>query len=161
MKRRMPYRLAVGAALAGSAALAVVVPSGLAGAGAPKPVKEVCTSEAGNATSQTLSGCTGSAVDGTSAVSVTTGANTATLTFNGTGLTALESYTYVLKTGKADKCPTPAGDTPVAEVKEKGTILSGGTATDLVGGKIKGVSCAVNTPGGLAVFNFPGKSADL
>jgi hypothetical protein len=135
MRRFTPIRLLTCAVLAGTASLAIVLPSGIASAKAPKPTKEVCTTLTGNATSQTLSGCSG-------ATGITSGVSnvaTSTVTWNN-GNTSTETYTYSEKTGTKDKCSPPAGDTNVAEVKESGTV-TGGTETVLTKGKIKGTVC--------------------
>lgn len=154
MHRKLIVRAFGCAALAGSV-LAVAVPGAIASA---KPVKLVCTGFSGSATTQYLSGCTptasiGAAGTGTSDVA----SNTVTWA---NGSTSIESYTYTELTGKKDKCPVPAGDTAVAEIKEAGTI-TGGTNTALTGGKIKGQVCVNSNASGIVVSNFPGKSQDL
>jgi hypothetical protein len=138
MRRHLPVRLLVcGAFLAGSASVAALaIPGGIAGA---KGDSLTCTTISGNATSQTLSGCSGTASSQTGS-SGTSQVSTKTTTWV-TGKTSVESYSYKELTGKKDHCPAPAaGYTAVAEVKEKGKV-TGGTATLLVGSKIKGTVC--------------------
>ena len=147
MHRQLPLRLLVcAAALVGSAsAAAIVVPGGMAGAAA---LKVTCTGLTGDATSQTLSGCTGSGASVTGSTG-SSDVSTSTITWS-TGATSVENYTYTGLTGKKDKCVTPAGYTAVEEVKEKGSV-TGGTA--LVGSKIKGTVCVStqNTTGDILV----------
>ena len=146
-----------------AAALSVALPGAVASA---KTVKGTCTGESGNATSQTLTGCTVAADTGGSGVTVVnsetvtgtapkqTVTGTSTITWS-TSKTTVESFTGQLLTSTADKCPAgPAGFTAAAEVKEKGSV-TGGTATDLVGGKVKGTSCVYSMGATILVENFP------
>ncbi len=67
MKRHLPIRLAVCAALAGSALMtAVAIPGGIAAASAPTVS---CANEVGNETSQALTVCTGTGVNSMNASS--------------------------------------------------------------------------------------------
>jgi hypothetical protein len=156
MRVTSPARLAVCAAIAGSAVIAVVVPGSAAFAKTVRPVKVVCTSLHGSASSETLSGCSDPAATGGSGVE---NVSTSTITWT-TGLTSVTTTTNVEKTGKQDKCKPPAGDTNVVEVKATGTV-SGGTATTLTGGKLKGTICVYNSSGGIITQNFPGVPFDL
>jgi len=141
--------------------LLTVAAPGIAGA-KTKPVTGTCSSLSGNATSQTLSGCTDPADTGGTGVSTTTSEAISGSTVSGTdsvtwstSKTSTESFTGTLKSGKADKCTAGAGQTNLYEVKEKGSV-TGGTATDLVGGKTKGTICVFSTAsGGIVVQNFP------
>jgi hypothetical protein len=157
MNLNRSVRLAACAAMAGSAALAVVAPGAMAGAKSPKPDKVVCSSFSGDSSSQTISGCTGGPAGinpGTSVPTSTGTTGSATVTW-ADGKTSVESYSYALKTGKADKCPAITGDTSVGEVKEKGTV-TGGTETALVGGKVKSTVCVYSTSSGISLSLFPG-----
>jgi hypothetical protein len=156
MRVNSPARLAICAAIAGSAAFAVVVPGSTAFAKTAKPAKVVCTSLNGTASSETLSGCSDTAATGGSGVE---NVSTSTVTW-ATGLTSIDNTTNKEKTGKKDKCTPPAGDTNVVEVAASGTV-TGGTATTLTGGKIKGTICVYNSSSGIITQNFPGKSFDL
>jgi hypothetical protein len=136
MRRHLPLRLLVcAAALAGSASVAAVaIPGGIAGAAA---LSVKCTGLTGNASTQSLSGCSGKGFSETGATG-TSDVSTSTITW-ATGNTSVAAVTYKEYTGKKDKCPAPmAGYTAVAEVKEKGSV-TGGNA--LVGSKIKGTVC--------------------
>jgi len=148
---RHSVRLVVCTVLAaGSISLAVALPGGVASA---KTLKGVCTSETGNATSQTLSGCNQPADTGGSGTVVVNSEKvtgkapkqkvkaTTTITW-ATAKTSVETLTGSLLTGVDNKCPAgPPGYTAAAEIIEKGKV-TGGTATDLVGSKAKGTSCA-------------------
>ena len=156
-------RLLACSTLVAGVSLAIALPSGVASAHKVKPDKGTCTSLSGNATSQTMTGCTDSIDTGGSGVSTTTHEAISGSTVSGTdsvawhsGLTSTESFTGTLKSGKADKCSAPAGDTNLYEVKEKGSV-TGGTATHLVGSKTKGTVCTFTAPSGVVVKNFPGK----
>ena len=154
MRRRPIAVLLAGTVATISIGLALVTPEATASAKTAKSVREVCTSLVGGPTMLTFSGCKGSKVDGNTAVGVATGSNTITVTFN-SGLTAFESYSY--KTLSNDKCTAPTGFISHAEYTETGTILSGGTATDLVGSKISGKQCVfiAQIGGRIRIDNFP------
>jgi hypothetical protein len=150
-------RLTLCAAIAGSAALAVAVPGSAAFAKTAKPVKVVCTSLNGSASSETLSGCSDTVTTGGTGVE---NVSSSTITWS-TGLTSITSTTNKEKSGKSDKCTPPAGDTNVVEVAASGTV-TGGTATTLTGGKVKGTICVFSTSGGgIITQNYPGKPFDL
>jgi hypothetical protein len=156
MRVMLPVRLLAVAALAGSASLAVVLPASQAFAKVAKPTKVICTGLSGNSSTATVSGCSDTAVTGGGGVSVIS-SGVSTVTWNVTGLTSTESFTAVASTGKKDHCTPPAGLTNTAEVKEKGTV-SGGTATSLTGGKLKGTVCLFSNN---SVALFPGTSLDF
>jgi hypothetical protein len=165
---RHSVRLLACGALVGGASLAMALPGGIALAKAPKPVTGTCTGLSGNATTQTLSGCTdpadtaggGTSTTTSESVSGTTVTGTDSVTWN-SSKTSLESFKGKLESGKKDKCTAPAGDSNVYEVKEKGKV-TGGTATDLINGKTKGTVCVYSTAsGGLVVQNFPGSSTSF
>lgn len=159
---RKSVRLIGCGAVVGACSFLTVAAPGIAGA-KTKPVTGSCTSLNGNATSQTLSGCTDPADTGGGGVSTTTSETVSGSTVSGTdsvawntSLTSTETFTGKLKSGKADKCTASAGQTNEYEVKEKGKV-TGGTATDLVGGKTAGTICVFTTAsGGIVVSNFPG-----
>jgi hypothetical protein len=157
MRIHHPVRLVACAAIAGSAAFAVVVPGGTAFA-TTKPAKVVCTSLTGTESNETLSGCSDTAVTGGTGTETV---STSTIDWTGAGsLTSVTTVTNKTLSGKKDKCTAPAGDTNVVEVDVKGSV-TGGTATTLVGGKVKGTLCVFNTSGGIIVQNYPRKSFDL
>jgi len=162
MNLNRSVRLAACAAMAGSAALAVVAPGAMAGAKTAKPDKVVCTGFSGSETSQTLSGCTGggAVTGGTSTPGAMVGTTGSGSIVWSDGLTSTESYSYTLKTGKADKCVAGAGQTNVGEVKEKGTV-TGGTETAFINGKVKSTICVYSTATGITLSLFPGTVADF
>ena len=148
-------RFLVCAALAGSASLtAAVIPGGIAGAATQLTV--TCTSLTGSNTSQTASGCSGADVSQTGThgtitpkVSTTTKKGTATITW-ATGKTTIESTSYV--TSSDTSCPTKPGYTKLARATTT-SVVTGGTATKLIGPKkFTAVSCEY-AKGGLKVFN--------
>jgi len=137
--------------------LAVALPGGVASAKKPKPVTGTCNTLTGDATSQTLQNCTDTTDTGGSGTSTTTNENISGNSVNGTdsvtwnsGLNSTESFAGKLLAGKKDKCSAPAGYTNVYEVKEKGKV-TGGTATDLVGGKTKTTACVFSGGSGILV----------
>lgn|GEM_PF-5088992 len=75
----------------------------------------------------------------------------------GQRLTSIESSSNTLKSGKADKCQPSGGESNLYEVKEKGRI-TGGTATDLVGGKTKGTVCVFTAGSGVVTTLSPGST---
>jgi hypothetical protein len=137
--------------------LAVALPGGVASAKKPKPVTGTCNTVTGDATSQTLENCTDGADTGGSGTSTTTSetlngnavSGTDSVVWN-TGSTSLESFSGKLLSGKKDKCTAPVGYSNVYEVKEKGKV-TGGTATDLVGGKTKTTACVFSGGSGILV----------
>ena len=142
--------------------MAIALPSGVASA-KTKPNKGTCTTITGNATTITQTGCTDLPDTGGSGVSTTTHESISGSTVTGadsvvwhTGLTSTETFTGTLKSGKADKCHPSAGQTNLYEVKQKG-LVTGGTATHLVGSKTKSIVCVFTVSSGIAVKNFPGK----
>jgi hypothetical protein len=158
---RKSVRLVGCGALVGAASLLTVAAPGVAGA-KTKPVTGICTGLSGDSTSQTLSGCGDAADTSGGGVSTTTSESVSGSSVTGTdsvawnsSKTSTESFTGKLKSGKADKCTPSAGETNLYEVKEKGSV-TGGTATDLIGGKTKGTICVFNGSSGIVVQNFPG-----
>jgi hypothetical protein len=164
MMGHQPGRFVVCAGLVIATSLAVALPSGVAVAKKPKPVTGTCSGLRGGAAQQTLSGCTDPAETG--------GGGTSTITsdtINGkkatstdsiawaSGRTSTEASSNTLKSGKADKCHPSAGETNLYEVKEKGRI-TGGTVTDLVGGKTKATVCVFTVTNGVVTTLFPGSS---
>jgi hypothetical protein len=138
----------------------MMLPGGVASAsGTPKPAKPVCTTLTGDETASTFSGCTPTSAVGTAGTGVTTldslttgtpDTFTATVTW-GNGLTTNFGGTLTViaytATKNKDKCPAaPAGDTSLAEVKEKGAVTSGGTANVAVGGAVKSTECIYGDP---------------
>ena len=159
------FRLVACGALVGAASLALF-PSGVASA-KTKPNKGTCTTLSGNATSQTMTGCTDTVDTGGSGVSTTLHESISGSQVSGSdsvawhsGLTSTESFSGTLKSGKADKCHPSAGQTNLYEVKEKGNV-TGGTAIHLVGGKTKGTVCVFTAESGPVVKNFPGKATSF
>ncbi len=167
MKRHLPVRLLVCAAIAGSAVLtAAAVPVGVASATTALTV--TCSTETGGETTIAVSGCTGSgAIVGEAGKSPTKGTGkisnlnkpksgdvTVTIDWSG-GKTSIESdvekYTTTAKTVAAD-CPTKSGYTKLAYVTETGNI-SGGTASKMKGGAVSGDSCVYKKGSAIDVFN--------
>jgi hypothetical protein len=140
MRRHLPTRLVICAVMAGSASLAaVVVPGGVASA---SPLTVTCTSVSGSSTSQTVSGCTGTAAiaadAGTPPAHGTSVVSTHKITWSN-GKTVKTSETTT--SGAATSCPTVAGKTKVALEKATGHIVAGGTALGMTGGTIKASIC--------------------
>jgi hypothetical protein len=150
MKRHLPARLLVCAAMAGSASLAVVAIPGVAGAA---PLTVSCTTLSGSATSQAVSGCTGSgaiAADaGTPPAHGTSVASTKTITWSN-GKTSKTTYTYTA--GSDASCPAVKGYTKDLLENAKGTV-TGGTATGLVKGAFKATICVYKKGSTLLVKN--------
>jgi len=138
----------------------IMLPTGVASAsGTPKPPKPpkavavTCTTLSGDETASSFSGCNQPGVtDGTGVTTLntlsTSDAFTATVTWGsgetttfGGQLTIIVSNTAAKK--NPDKCPAVPGDTPLAEVKEVGTV-TGGTA--LVKGAVKSTECVYSDP---------------
>jgi hypothetical protein len=139
MRHQRTIRLMVCAALAGSASLAAVaIPGGIATA---SPLTVSCTNLSGSATSQTISGCTGTgavAADagvppahGTSVVS------TKTVTWSN-HKTSKETYTY--KSSSTANCPAVPKYTKDLRETASGKV-TGGSATGMVGGAVSGTVC--------------------
>ena len=143
MRHHLFTRIAVCAAMAGSATLAAtVIPGGIASA---SPLKVTCTSTTGNASSVTVSGCTGTGAIAADAGSppahgVLTVSNK-TLKWSN-GKTSVLKYTYVEHTGAANLCSTKASYTKDFMITESGTVsTTAGTATGLRGGTLTGTVC--------------------
>ena len=159
MKRHLPIRLLVCAAMAGSAMLAAAaIPVGVAGATTPLTV--TCTSLTGSATSQSLTHCTGTgaiAADaGASPAHGTNVTSTKTVTW-GSGKTSKTTYTY---TAVTNNCPALSGYTKAGKYHESGHVntgTAGGTAVGMRGGVFSGYACAytkVAAPHNLIVKNM-------
>jgi len=129
--------------MAGSAAFAAVAVQGSIAGAPPIPLTLTCTALTGNQTSQTVSGCTGTAATATEAgtppahgVQVT---STKTVTWSN-HKTSKITYTYGNVTPNA--CPAVTGYTKYLEITEKaGSKVSGGTATGMIGGPVSGKVC--------------------
>jgi len=157
--------LYTGSAVVLAGGLAMGLSTGAAWAKKPKPVTGTCSSLSGGESTQSLTGCndtpdTGGS--GTSSVTIGSPVTTGTTTITwATSLTTTESYTSKLLSAKKDKCPAITGDSNYYEVKEKAKV-TGGTATDLVGAKLKGVECVYQAAsGGIYVDNYPGMPVEF
>jgi hypothetical protein len=128
MRRHLPIRLLVCAALAGSASLAAVaIPGGVATA---SPLTVTCTSLTGSASTQTVSGCTG-----TGAIAADAGTPPA----HGSSVASTKTITW--SNHKTDKtCPKVAKYTVTLLENATGKV-TGGTATGMVGGAFSGTIC--------------------
>ena len=153
---KLPMRLMVCAALAGSASLAAVaIPGGTASAA---PLTLSCKTLTGSETAQTISGCSGTAsketgTKGTSTVKNNLSKKTGVATVKwSTKKTSIESYSYTELLGASNKCPAKSGYTKVAEAPEKGKV-TGGTATGMIGGAVTGTACAYSKSGKISIFN--------
>jgi hypothetical protein len=170
MKRHLPIRLLVSAAIAGSAIVtaAAAVPTGLASATTPAPLTVTCTTETGSETAIAVSNCTGTgAIVGEAGKTPTKGTGkvsnlnkpkagdvTVSIAWAG-GKTSVESdkETHVTTPATVAKdCTTRAGYTKLAYVTETGTVTSG-SATKMVKGVVSGHSCAYSKSGKVYVFN--------
>ena len=158
MRRHLPIRLAVCAALVGSASLAAVaIPGGIASAAAVTVKCKTANGTGASVTSSTtikLGGCTGAGSPETgatgTAVSVTNhgqpkGKGTETITWKTTGKKSVVSFTYVESAPKSTQCKTvPKGYAAAAYVTQTGTVepaSKGTTTTGMIGGKVTGSSC--------------------
>jgi hypothetical protein len=150
---RLPARLLVcAAAIAGTASLAAVAVSNVASAATPLSV--TCTKLAGNASTQKLTGCsgTGKAQTGTSGTTtVAKGDKSASIKW-ASGKTSTETFTY--KTVTQNACPAISGDKKLLEVSETGKV-TGGTATGLKNSVVSGKVC-IYTKGSADVVNSLG-----
>jgi hypothetical protein len=151
MRFNLPVRLIAAGAIVGAGTL-VMLP-GVATAGT-KPVTVVCTTLSGTEASSSFSGCTPTSAVGAGGTGVTTldsyvapnftatvtWGNSTTTNFGGT----LKIIPYTVTKDK-DKCPAIVGDTPVAEVVQKGTVTAGGTGTLTVGKPVSSTECVYST----------------
>ena len=143
MRRHLPVRLAVCAALAGSASLAAVaIPGGVATA---SPLSVTCTTLTGNATSQTISGCTGTgaitADAGTPPAHGTSLVSTKTITWSN-HKTTKESYSYTASS--TANCPSVSGYAKLLRETIKAgskVVASSNDAAGMVGGALTGTFC--------------------
>ena len=159
MRRHLPVRLIVCAAMAGSASLAAAaIPSGIASAA---PLTVSCTHLAGSSTTQTISGCTGTGANssnaGTPPAHGTTtsnlGTKQATVTWSNKKKT-VSSFTY---TSVTNNCPAQSGKSKVTKVHEVGKVIASGTTTlGMVGGATSAYICVykANVGGALSVTNM-------
>jgi hypothetical protein len=142
-------------ALLGASTMLVVGTGGEAGASGRSPVQVTCTSESGRVSpssgSDTLSGCNHHKITGGGgAISTIEGINgsvTISVTWN-SGLTTVDPTGSRVVSGQYDPCQPPRGYTNDSEVKWKGTV-TGGTASDLIGGAAKSTICVfskINKP---------------
>ena len=142
---RVPARLLVCTAVAGSAALAAgAIPGGIAGAVTPLTV--TCTTLSGNASTQNISGCTGtgaiSADAGTPPAHGVSTVSTKTIKWSN-GKTSVSKVTYTPASDAT--CPTVAKYTKFLLENAKGTVntgSAGGTAVGMRGGAWKATICA-------------------
>lgn len=157
MRRHLPTRVVLCAALAGAASLtAVAIPGGIAGAAA-KTLS--CTTLTGNETTEAISGCSGTGSSQTGTKGTATVKNnlskksgTATITWTSTKKTSIESYTYTEDTGTKNTCAAKTGYAKLAMAVEKGSV-TGGTATLLKGGAVSGTVSAYSKSSKIYVFN--------
>ena len=154
------HSLCAGALLCASATLVIGTGSEAAASGL-SPVQVTCTTMKGGSDTQTLSGCDRHGdTGGGGSILITEGINgsiTIAVTWN-SGLTTVEANPsgHVIQ-GMYDPCHPPRGYTNDSEVKFKG-IVTGGTASDLVGGAAKATICAFsksNNSNALLVENKP------
>ena len=142
---RVPARLLVCAAVAGSAALAAgAIPGGIAGAVTPLTLS--CKTLTGNSTTQTLSGCTGTgaiAADaGTPPAHGVSTVSTKTIKWSN-GKTSVSTVTYT--PGSDATCPTIPKYSKFLLENAKGKVntgTAGGTAVGMRGGAWKATICA-------------------
>jgi hypothetical protein len=156
MHRRL--NLAVSGALLSASAMLVVGTDGEAGASDPSPLQVTCTNLIGGSASQTLSGCDHHRDSGGGGMMQTSeginGSVTISVTWN-SGLTTVEPVTEGrVLTGAGDRCQPPREYTNDSETKFKG-IVTGGTASDLVGGAAKSTICVFSKSNTLLVENKP------
>ena len=157
---RHSMRLATCGAIAGSAVFAAVLPGGAAFA-KTKPVKVVCTSLAGSSSAQTFSGCSDIPDTGGSGSGVLNALGPQTISWS-SPLNSVVTITKIMtRPGRYDNCTPSAGYTNYRKLMVMGKV-TGGTATDLVGGKVKATICLFQSPaGGITAANFPGKTVDF
>ena len=138
MHRSITAAPLAGIVAASSIWLGVLLPGTVASATTATPVKEVCKTVVGNEIQLQFTSCAGSKTDGTSATGTAKGSTELEITFN-TGRTAIENYKY--RTLSPNVCPSTFGFVRHAEYAESGSILPGGTATDLIGSKVSATLC--------------------
>jgi hypothetical protein len=125
MPKRIPARLMMVAALAGTATVAMLLPAVAASAKTKPPLTASCTLLFGNASVQTVSGC--AATSGAPKISayglteVNSGDNGATIYWTDKKYTT-ESFTYSFPT---NTCPTLFGATALTEATESASITGG------------------------------------
>ncbi len=156
MRRHLPIRLVVCAAMAGSASIAAVaIPGGIASA---SPLTVTCTTLTGSATSQTISGCTGpgavSADAGTPPAHGTSKVSTKTITWSN-HKTSKESYSYT--SSSTANCPSVMGYTKdLRETIKAGSkvVSSTNDAAGMVGGALTGTFCVYKKGSTILVRNL-------
>jgi hypothetical protein len=126
MHMKLPVRLVVAAALAGSACLAVVAPATIAGAkGVKPPVTATCTGLFGQEANQLQSGCTGSSTKAkvtSYGVSVPNSGDTGATVYWTNKDTTVLTFTY---TSVTNTCPTYLGYAATLEEAETATVTGG------------------------------------
>ncbi|MGH9919588.1 MAG: hypothetical protein ACRD6W_12080 [Nitrososphaerales archaeon] len=127
MPKSLPVRLMLVAAVAGTASLAILLPSVTAAAHGPKPpVTATCTNLFGGATYSTLSGCSatsGAPKISSSGFSIVNGGDTGATIYWTDKKYTTESFTY--GTVSPDTCPTLLGSSAFLEETETATITGG------------------------------------
>jgi hypothetical protein len=131
MKKLMPVRFAVIAALVGSAALAAALPGTVASAkGVKPPITVTCTGLLGNTSSQLESGCVGTAKSKVSSYGVAvvnSGDTTGTVYWTDKTTTTI-SFTYASVT---NTCPSYLGVAASLEEAETATVTGGNSKLTL------------------------------
>jgi hypothetical protein len=126
MHLKLPVRLVVAAAMAGSACLAVVAPATIAGAkGVKPPVTATCTGLFGQATNQLQSGCTGSSTKAkvtSYGVSVPNSGDTGATVYWTNKDTTVLTFTYTTVT---NTCGSYLGYPASLEEQETATVTGG------------------------------------
>jgi hypothetical protein len=156
MRRRRTF--AACSALLGASMILVVGTGGEAGASGPSPAQVTCTNLKGNSTGLTLSGCNDDGdTGGGGMMGISEGINgsvTIMVTWK-TGLTTVEANPggQVLG-GTHPACQPPPGYTFDSVSKFKG-IVTGGTASDLIGGAAKVTTCEFSKTYKVRVENKP------
>ncbi len=153
-----PLTFAVCSALLGASTMLVVGTGGEAGASGPSPVQVTCTNLKGNSAGLTLSGCNDDGdTGGGGMMGIGEGINgsvTITVTWN-SGLTTVEANPGGQVLGGAHPaCQAPPGYTFDSMSKFKGTV-TGGTASDLIGGAAKVTNCEFSKTYKVRVENKP------
>jgi hypothetical protein len=131
MKRLMPVRFAVIAAMVGSAALAAALPGALASAkGVKPPITVTCTGLIGNTSQQVESGCVGTAKSKVTpyGVAVVNSGDTSGTVYWTDKTTTTITFTYGTVT---NTCPTYLGVAASLEESETATVTGGNSKLTL------------------------------
>jgi len=155
---KLPARILICAAMAGSAsAAAIALPGGIASA---SPLAVTCTHLTGSSTAQTISGCTGTGANtanaGTPPAHGKTTSNLstkkATVTWSN-GKKTVSTFTY---TSVTNNCPAVTGKSKVTKVHETGKVIASGTTTlGMVGHATSAYICVYkSSTGALSVTNM-------